>query len=50
MLCGGGAACVYCSLCSVRRTQHSEQYTYRTYEMLPHHRITYSDVVFFNES
>ena len=29
------------------RTQHSEQYTYHTYDMMPHHRITYNDVVFF---
>ena len=29
------------------RTQHSEQYTNHTYGMLPHHRITYNDVVFF---
>jgi len=31
------------------RTQHSEQYTYHTCDMLPHHRITYNDVVFFAE-
>ena len=28
-------------------TQHSAQYTHHTYDMLPHHRITYNDVVFF---
>jgi len=27
-------------------TQHSAQYTHHTYDMLPHHRITYNDVVF----
>jgi len=30
-----------------KRTQHSEQYTYHTYDMLPHHRITCEDVAFF---
>ena len=51
--------CVYCSLwwvwsmlcvlfavLSATHTQHSEQYTHHTYDMLPHHRITYNDVVF----
>jgi len=27
-------------------TQYSEQYTLHIYDMLPHHRITYKDVVF----
>jgi len=30
----------------VSRTQHGVQYTYRSYDMLPHHRITYNDIVF----
>ena len=49
MLCGGVAACHSYGLCTVLSaspTQHSEQYTYHTYDMLPHHRITYNDVVF----
>jgi len=25
---------------SATRTQHSEQYTHHTYDMLPHHRVT----------
>jgi len=41
--------CVYCSLYWVRRTQHNEEYTYHTYDMLPHQRIAYNDLVFFNE-
>ena len=28
-------------------TQHSAQYTHHTYDMLPHHPITYNDVFFF---
>jgi len=31
----------------VTRTQHSEQYTHHTYDMLPHHCITYNDVVIY---
>jgi len=27
-------------------TQYSEQYTCHTYDVLPHHRITYNDEVF----
>jgi len=30
------------------RTQHNEQYTHRTYDMVPHHRITYNEVDFLN--
>jgi hypothetical protein len=30
----------------VSRTQHGVQYTHRSYDMLPHHRITYNDIVF----
>jgi len=30
---------------SASRTQHSEKYTHYTYYMLPHHRITYNDLV-----
>jgi len=53
MLSGGVAAChrygectVHCVECD-SRTQHRAQYTYHTYVMLPHHPITYNDVVFF---
>ena len=50
MLCGGVAACHRYGLCTGRcvecDTQHSEQYTYHAYDTLPHHRITYNDVVF----
>jgi len=53
MLWGGVAAChrygectVHCVECD-SRTEHSAQYTHRTYDMLPHHPITYNDVVFF---
>jgi hypothetical protein len=28
-------------------TQHSAQHTHHTCDMLPHHRITYNDVVFY---
>jgi len=38
-----GMVCVPFAVLS--RTQHSEQYTHHTYDMLPHHCITY-DVVF----
>ena len=34
-------------ICPLSRTQHNEQYTHHTYDMLPHHRITYNDVIFF---
>ena len=30
-----------------RSTQHSERYTHRTYDMLPHHRVTYNDLDFY---
>ena len=46
MLSGGVAACHRYGM----RTQHSEQYTYHTYDMLPHQRITYNHVVLFTES
>ena len=45
LLCGGVAACHRYVLSA---TQHSEQYTHPNYDMLPHHRITYNDVVFSN--
>ena len=32
--------CVLFAVLSASRTQHSEQYTYQTCDMLPHHRIT----------
>ena len=41
-----GMVCVLCAVLSVSRSQHSAQYTYHTYDTLPHHRITYNDVVF----
>ena len=46
-----GMVCVLFAVLSAIRTQPSEQYTYtyHTYDMLPHLRITYNDVVFFNE-
>ena len=48
MLCGGVAAfhryCV-CTVRCVECTQHRAQYTYHTYDMLPHRCITYNDVV-----
>ena len=53
MLCGGVAAYHSYGMCTVRsavRTQHSEQYTRHTYDTLPHHLITYNDVVSFTES
>ena len=62
MLCGGVAACHGYSVCNARcvecdcvvcvmlavfsATQHSEHYTRQTHDMLPHHHITYNDVVF----
>jgi len=48
MSCGGVTACHRCGMCTVWYvcgTQDSEQYTYHTYDMLTHHRITYNDVV-----
>jgi len=52
MLCGGVAACHRYGMCTVccvgcDCTQHSQQYTHHTYDMPPHHRITYNDVGFF---
>jgi len=53
MLWGGVAAWHRYGMCTVLcvecdcHTQHSAQYTHRTYDMLPHHQITYNDVVFF---
>ena len=41
-----GMVCVL----STSHTQHNEQYTHHTYDMLPQHRITYNDVGFFTES
>jgi len=35
-----------CAVLSVSSTQHSSQYTHHTCDMMPHHRITYNDVVF----
>ena len=53
MLWGGVAACYRYGTrtvrCVGRRTQYSEQHTHHTYDMLPHHHITYNDVVFFTE-
>jgi len=50
MLCGGVAACHRYGVCTVRCVEFdSEQYTLHTYDMLPYHRITYNDVVFFKE-
>jgi len=51
MLWGGVAACHRYGVCTVRcverhRTQHYEQYTHHNYDMLPHHPITYNDVIF----
>jgi len=43
----GKLCAVRCVECDSRHTQHSEQYTNRTYDMLPQHCITYKDVVFF---
>ena len=45
------AACHRYGVCTVRcveydRTQHSAQFTHHTFGMLPHHRMTYNDVVF----
>ena len=37
----------FVAVLSASRTQHSEQYTHRTYDMLPHHHITYNDVDFY---
>ena len=55
MLCCGvatyhryGVCTVRCVECNYTLTQHSEQYTYRTYDMLPHHSITYNDTVFID--
>ena len=45
MLCGGVAACRMYGVCTVR----CAECTYHTYDMLPHHRITNNDVVFFTE-
>jgi len=36
-----------CAVLGASRTQHSEQYTHRTYDMLPHHHIIHNDVGFF---
>jgi len=47
MLCGGVAACQWYGMCTVRCVECD---THHTYDMLPHHRITYNDVVFFTES
>jgi len=30
-----------------RPTQHNELYTRHTYDMLPHHRVTYNDLDFY---
>jgi len=38
--------CVLFAVLSATHTQHSEQYTYHTYDMLPHHCVTCNDVVF----
>ena len=53
MLRGGvqhviGMVCVLFAVlsASVSCSQHSEQYTHHTYDMLPHHSITYNNVVF----
>ena len=52
MLCGGVAVCqcmvcvLFAVLSATIRTQHSEQCTFHTHDMLPHQRITYNDVVF----
>ena len=43
MLCGG-VVCVLFAVLGATRTQHSEQYTHHTYDMLPHNRIAYNDV------
>jgi len=32
--------CVLFVVLGASRTQHNEQYTHHTYDMLPHHRIT----------
>ena len=54
MLRSGVAAChrygiVLFTVLSSSHTQHSRQYTHHTYDMIPHHRITYYDVIFFTE-
>jgi len=40
-------ACPQAQAPSISRTQHSEQYTHHTYDMLPYHRITYNNIVFY---
>ena len=45
MLCGGVAA--VCTVRCVECTQPSVQYTYRTYDMLPHHLTTYNEVTLY---
>jgi len=43
-----GMVCLLFTVLSA--TQHSEQCIYHTYDMLPHQRVTYNDVVsFFTE-
>ena len=42
-----GMVCVLFAVLCTTRTQHSQQYTHYTYNMLPHHRVTYNKVVFF---
>jgi len=35
-----------CVECDESRTQHSDQHTHHTYDMLPHDHITCNDAVF----
>ena len=42
-----GVCTVHSAVLSATRTEHIAEYTHHNYDILPHHRITYNEVVIF---